>query len=287
MARRRKSLERILHSLLTLVASTVITGAVAALLKGVIPWSESLLNILMVAFILVALASLVTTRLGIAEEIDRSRIAVYARYKAGTTEGDAEIYRPIIRRLGDAKKSIRIMGSFRGSGSNSSKSRGAYYREMAEIIREKIERDEHFLYERIVQVDEVRPGGVLYRDQVDSVLFEHCADVLAEIKKDPGPIELHLKQVAQTLPSLTLVIIDDSDIIICFPHIHREGEAFDMQQLGTALFFQDRESTFWKEMGRIFERISLFASPIQRTEDRQMTILGNAAAPNPGHQADG
>lgn len=273
MSGNKRAARKILDNLVTLGASTLITGSIAALLKGVIPWSESLLNLLIAAFVLIALASLTTTRIAIADEIDRSRIAVYARYKAATPEGDTEIYKPIIRRMGDAKKSIRIMGSHRDANSRSSQSRTNYYREIDELLKERIQRGEHFLYERIIQVDEVRPGGVLEDDQVDPVLFEHCTSVLNEINNDPGRIELHMKQTAKTFPSLTLIIIDDSDVIVCLPHVNRDGAAFNMQQLGTALFFQDREGTFWRDMGRTFEKISLYASPIQRTERRRESAL--------------
>jgi hypothetical protein len=259
----RESRDKVVSSVVGFIGGTVLTGTFAASGKTAIPWDGRLVNIVIVAFVLLAIFLITATRIDIVEEIDRARIAMYVRYKSATQEGDREIYNPIIRRMRDAKSSIRIMGSFRESASESSASRKEYYTEMYSIVTEKIKKNRAFFYERIVQVNEVRAGRVLHRNQVDAVLFQHCVDLLEEVKAG----ELHLRQVEKILPSLTLVIIDDSDVIICLPHIDRDGSDFSMQQLGTALFFKDREGTFWREMGRTFRQINQFASEIESTAE--------------------
>jgi hypothetical protein len=152
MERFRWLVRNLSQTIVSLGAGVVGTIVVKAWLSGAVLWGETLFYLLLIMLLLLTMKTLLTIRDDIAREVDRSRITVSFHYKIAKQEGDSEIYEPMIRRIAAAKRSVRIMGSYRLPTVEESEGRKRYYKKIDEVLKNKIDKNEDFLYERIIQI---------------------------------------------------------------------------------------------------------------------------------------
>lgn len=227
-----------------------------------IPFGGLGFYLLLIVLILLTVTTLVTIRNDIAREVERSRITVSFHYKIATQEGDSEIYEPMIRRIAAAKTSVRIMGSSRIPMIEESDGRKKYYAKIDEILKRKIDQNADFRYERIIQVSKTPESGTLSSQEVDRRTYLHCHNLLNKLMLEPRRVVFYLKQVKAPLAPLTLIIIDERDVIICLPWVEWKTSGFETHQLGKGLFFHDREVEFSSEIKKLFDEISNHARAI-------------------------
>jgi hypothetical protein len=266
------------QTLISLGAGVVGTIVVKTWWAGSISFGSTAFYLLLIMLVLLTEKTLVTIRDDIARnvetirddiarEVERSRITVSFHYKIATQEGDSEIYEPMIRRIAAAKKSVRVMGSCRIPTVKESEGRKAYYTKIDEILKRKIDQNADFMYERIIQVSKIPQSGTLSSEDVDRRTYLHCQNLLDKLMPESRRVVIYLKQVKAPLPPLTLIIIDEKDVIICLPWVEWKASGFETFQLGKGLFFHDREVEFSSEMRKLFDEISNHATAIDSLRD--------------------
>lgn len=266
------------QTLISLGIGVIGTIVVKAWWAGEIQFGSTVFYLLLITLILVTEKTLMTIkndigrdvntiREDIAREVERSRITVGFHYKIATHEGDSEIYEPMIRRIAAAKKSVRVMGSCRIPTVEESEGRKRYYAKIDEILKRKIEENADFMYERIIQVSKSPQSGTLSSKDVDRRTYMHCQNLLNKLMSESRRVVIYLKQVKAPLPPLTLIIIDEKDVIICLPWVEWKASGFETYQLGKGLFFHDREVEFSSEMKKLLDEISNHATAIDNLQD--------------------
>lgn len=237
---------------------------------------------LLIIFVALSVTTLLYLRADISREVERSYLNVKFHYKVDDNAGDDEIYDPIIRRIREARKSVRILGSFRQPGAKPSPARDRYFKAIEEILLKKSDARTKFVYERFVQVadtprnpDPSRSVGqltTLHSSQVDSMTYDHCEHVM-QLMKRPGRVQYFLKQIGPVMPMVTIILVDDNYLVICLPWIEREkGKELETEQLGKGLFFHDREGAFCAEMDAMLNVISYHSWPILDLIDDQVKL---------------
>jgi len=278
--------ERLHHVIIFLVGLLVST-----FLKSVSPTpGTALFDVVLIVFAALSITTLLYLRIQISKEVDRSRLTVRFHPKSPEAEGDAEIYDPIISRIREAKRSVRVLGSMREPKAKSSSARQRYFNEIEGVIKKKINEGNSFVYERLVQVDfgnssrsdsSYRQMTTLLSSTVDQLTYEHCEKVVKQAENS-GKVQVFLRQTSSVMPMITLVLIDESYVILCLPWLERDGiNELDTQQLGKGFIFHDFNSGLFSEMSAMFNVATHHSPPIYEfIDDRSSAIssVGDATS---------
>lgn len=248
-----------------------------------VPLGSAWVPTLLILFASLSITTLLYLRADISREVERSHLNVKFHYKVDDDTSDDEIYDPIIRRVREAKRSVRILGSFRMPGAKPSPARDKYFKAIEEILRRKSNAGTKFVYERFIQVADAPRNPdpsqslaqltTLSASKVDDMTFEHCRSII-RLMNQPGRVQYFLKQVGPVMPMVTIVLVDDNYLVICLPWIEREkGKELETEQLGKGLFFHDREGTFCAEMDAMFNVVSYHSWPILDLLDDRLGVM--------------
>lgn len=257
-----KSLRMFFKAELVTFLAGILVSAFAELLFGkVIPWNVSLVAIVTIAFAALTTFVLVGIRRDIQASLVQSRLSVNVYHALRTLRGDFSLYDPVIDMIETAKDSIRVVGLYRPQSLAITPGRKKYYQVLGDLLETKRRSNERFLYERIIQVGQVKPG-TLSSDQVDELTFKHC-DQLVHLQHQRTGLSVHLRQLPDVLGALSFVVIDDRTVVFAIPAAN-PGEAKDPKalHLGTVIVFTDPEGLLTKEMLSLFNELCLSADPV-------------------------
>lgn len=230
-----------------------------------------LFSVGLIMFALLSITTLIYLRLEISREVDRSHLTVRFHPKSPEADGDAEVYDPIIYHIRRAKRSVKVLGSVREPSAKSSLARQRYFSEIENVIQRKVNEGNSFVYERLVQVESADPSSseasykqmtTLLSSTVDQLTYEHCEKVV-NLAENSGKVQVFLRQTSPVMPMITLVLIDDTYVILCLPWLERDGaRELDTQQLGKGFVFHDHGSGLFQEMAAMFNVAAHHSRPI-------------------------
>lgn len=247
----------------TFIAGVLISEFFSAVFGAVIPWSEGLVAIVSICFVVFAIAVLAGMRQDVNARLVQSRLSVDVHHALRTPGGDVALYDPVIRAISEAKESIRVIGLYRPPSLEITPGRRRYYQALASLLEEKHHRNKRFRYERIIQVSEIE-HGTLRPNQVDALTFEHCKQ-LVNLQQQKTTLMVHLRQLPDILGSLSFIIIDDNSVIFAIPAPNLSGtKAARALHLGTGVVFTDPEGLLTREMLNLYDELRLSADPIKK-----------------------
>ena len=241
----------------TFCAGLLASIVVREIFGGLIHVTVGVLSLLGIAFVVLATAS----QVGVYEEIKTSLLdsKLGAKIVRATkaTGGDEQLYAAVTECLLTAKDSIHAVSLFRPPTLKMTDARRKYYDALGKVLAEK---EEVFVYDRIIQVETVRENA-LGSDQTDSLTFKHCQTAL-ELNKN-SPVKVYLRQTASVLGSLSFFIIDNKQVVFVIPSTSDTfgGETRGLV-VGSVVIFTDAEGRFIKEMMGLFHDLSADAKRI-------------------------
>lgn len=246
---------------LTLFGGWFVSYIIETIIGNVIPLSMGIIFVVFVIFIIFVLILFVDLRKDISERDTRTRLNSRVYYADKTPGGDKILYDPVIDIIKQAEKSIRVIGLYRPSTLPVTPGRKKYYQALHDFLETKQKRAQPFLYDRIIQVSNVRPGQIS-SDQVDPLTFSHIRDLLS-LQKNKSSVTIRLRQIPDILGSLSFVIVDDRDIIFALPDVaHSDTVERRGFHLGSGVVFTDNDGALVKELIHIFEELCYPADPI-------------------------
>jgi hypothetical protein len=201
------------------------------------------------------------------EILRRQKISVDVKYTS-VIDKDKKLYESLNDSIVDAKRSIKVIGLFRPRSLSSKEGRKNYYDVLEEIIEMKIKQNHPFVYERIVQVEQIT-SEVIRDDQIDSITFEHCEKIFG-LKKEKSAVSIYIKQIPNILGALSFLIVDDEKFFISIPDtVRNEHEALKLEGLQLILGFEDAKRVLIEPMNSFFTRIFNEAEPVLKVESKQ------------------
>lgn len=166
---------------------------------------------------------------------------------ASTRDEDHQLYGRVNEAISRAEKSIRVIGMYRPFELPHKQGRKSYYDLLKEIIELKIQQNQPFIYERVVQVETVT-NGRLNVMQTDPLTISHCRDILAW-KKQKSAVSVHVKQTPRILGALSILIVDEKEFFMVVPDIVRNDQGvLVLEGLQLSLNFTDPEGALTEPM---------------------------------------
>lgn len=243
-----------------IVVKTLLNNEVKALMSPAssVFWWTITIFVVFTAIMLACISS------DISEQLNRLGLSVQVYHIERTPQGDDKLYRKLKDKVLTAEKSYRVVSLYRPSTLESSPARQDYYRTLNHLLETKVQSQDAFRYERILQVHDLEAGQITPK-QVDAVTLEHCK-LLLQLQELPSPVKIRLTQIPDVLRTISFVIIDEQEILIFLPTVKRtKFGSMESVQLGTGLFFEDRNGGLAQGMLDLFETLQLSSDPVLLT----------------------
>jgi len=218
-----------------------------------------------VAMLLLVLISLTIQIQELRNTIKRQKLSVDVGY-ASTKDQDRQLYAHINEALTQAQKSIRVVGMYRPAELPYKEGRKGYYDILAELIELKIQQNQPFIYERIVQVANIT-SGKLHSKKTDPTTLIHCTQIL-QWKRQKSAVFVHVKQIPRILGGLSFVIIDNERYFMVIPDIIRNDQgSLVLEGLQLSLNITDPEGVLTEPMKTFFAKLFNEADTIISIEE--------------------
>ena len=236
------------------IGGILIATLFSSFLSKILETSEFIIYFLLILFILFAMISQGWLYQKINENLFNGiKVKVFHQSTKNSWSGEP-IFEGLTEALKSANESFRIIALCKPHDLPETPSRIKYYNLMEEILELKNKKNKDFLFERIIQVEDIR-GNYLEKNQTDSLGYLHCKHLL-ELKGKPGSIKIRAKMIPSSSTPLSFAIIDESKILFIFPTIKKEASLLKTyKQIGTVLYFDDSDGKLSKDMLELWEDI--------------------------------
>jgi len=251
---------------LTFILGLIIPILLQAIAESLIPVSEIALIVLLLILTVTAVTVILVVQQHVSRMLERAGVSAQVYFWRRTSEKDTSVYNALIEAVGTSKESILAVSLYKPTEIETTKNRERYYIALHEILEAKLQANEEFRFERVIQVKDIR-GDTIASDQIDSVTYNHC-EFLLKFKERQGSVSVRLWQIQEGIVPVSFVLVDNQKVVFLIPSIARDesNKLLSVKQIRTELVFDDRDGRLTKEMSGVFDELRLNSVEVLRLQ---------------------